>query len=191
MREFPRVRLCVKWGGCVLAVLLTIAWLGSKWWCLEWHDGTLQEVVVQAGCVRSTLEFGPAQSTSTMNGWYFWRLPPDVPMQWRPRFQASSWAGTIGGTVRMYYIILPMWIPVLLIVAASIVAWRLDVRARRRAMLRICIKCGYDCSGLTLEAKCPECGAPRPKNMPQPKPESGPVTSQPDPADRSELSAHQ
>jgi hypothetical protein len=34
--------------------------------------------------------------------------------------------------------------------------------ARRRAMTGMCFKCAYDLTGIAAEAKCPECGTPKP-----------------------------
>jgi hypothetical protein len=51
----------------------------------------------------------------------------------------------------------PLWLPALILSAAT---WMLAVpvrRRRRRRRLGLCLACGYDLSGST--ARCPECGA--------------------------------
>jgi hypothetical protein len=43
--------------------------------------------------------------------------------------------------------------------ALSILGWRLDILAGRRAQLNLCPKCNYDRAGLAPGAVCPECGS--------------------------------
>lgn len=159
MRPHPRFRRIVKWGGAALSAAFLAAWLASARWCLEWHDGTLNEVVVQCGAARITCETGPSVSYSVKNGWYFWKLPETSLSVWRPRLQLSSYHSTTPGVdVRITYATLPLWMPVALALVPTVAAWYLDGRARRRVAPHLCPKCRYDRTGLAAEAACPECG---------------------------------
>ena len=157
----PFIRKSAKWGGAVAVLLLTVVWLGSKWWCLEWHNGTLDEFVVQTGCLRCTLETGPSASTHTMNGWYFWRLPPGCSLRWQADYQSSKYPANAppGAFCHIFNLVLPLWIPLALAAIPTAVAWRLDVIARRRDRGGGCPACGYSLAGLSAGAPCPECGS--------------------------------
>ncbi len=50
----------------------------------------------------------------------------------------------------------PFWISTLFFAAVSWYFYAPLYRSRKRAMLGLCVKCGYDLRGLT-EARCPEC----------------------------------
>jgi hypothetical protein len=56
------------------------------------------------------------------------------------------------------FIVVPLWIPLVLLLAVTAAVWRVEVLARRRAVAGACVKCGYDCSGIGVKAVCPECG---------------------------------
>ncbi len=163
MRPRPCIRTALRWISSALTGLLVACWIGSAWWCLEWHNGTLEEVVVQCGCLRATIEMGPTSSTSTMNGWYFWKLPPDAPMQWMPRYQHSRFLSAIPGAplCHIFYLTLPLWIPAALSAVPTAAAWHLHRLARRRehaARTHRCPRCGYDLAGIAPATPCPECG---------------------------------
>ncbi|MCC6322221.1 MAG: hypothetical protein IT438_12380 [Phycisphaerales bacterium] len=55
----------------------------------------------------------------------------------------------------------PLWFPLLLAAAPTALAWRSELRRRRRERGGKCAKCGYDLAGLARGggAACPECGA--------------------------------
>ena len=55
----------------------------------------------------------------------------------------------------MFYARLPLWLPLVLAIAAA--AW--FERQSRRWPRGVCRRCGYDLSGLDPAARCPECGA--------------------------------
>jgi hypothetical protein len=57
---------------------------------------------------------------------------------------------------------LPLWIPALASLAASVMEYCLERKARRRAKLGACLKCSYSRTGLAPSAVCPECGAAAP-----------------------------
>ena len=52
---------------------------------------------------------------------------------------------------------IPLWIPLIALIAIAIAAWRITLR--RRAAGR-CRKCRYPRAGLAPGAPCPECGTP-------------------------------
>ncbi len=67
-------------------------------------------------------------------------------------------------------IYLPLWAPAVGCLAGTVIAWRLDTLARRRARVGFCPKCGYDRTGLVgvggaAGAVCPECGAAGPPKV--------------------------
>ena len=72
-----------------------------------------------------------------------------IPIQWRLHWVSDDYERCL---------FLPLWIPILMTVLPTALAWRLDTLARRRAAAGKCVKCGYDLSGLTTGAACPECG---------------------------------
>ncbi len=52
----------------------------------------------------------------------------------------------------------PFWTPAALMLVVTMIAWRLDTFARRRARLNLFPKCNYDRTGLASDVVCPECG---------------------------------
>ena len=60
-----------------------------------------------------------------------------------------------------WHVDIPLWVPVLLMLVPTAIAWRRD-GATRRKLTGVCEKCGYDRTGIALGGTCPECGALRP-----------------------------
>ena len=62
---------------------------------------------------------------------------------------------------RVYFVLIPIWVPGLVIAAVGLGCawyWR---RVFRVKYLEVCAGCGYDLRGLSNEKPCPECGAAR------------------------------
>lgn len=57
------------------------------------------------------------------------------------------------------WVIVPLWIPALIISSATTLFWlQLALRGRKRRRTHACPKCSYSMSGLSAKASCPECG---------------------------------
>ncbi|MCC6320398.1 MAG: hypothetical protein IT438_03055 [Phycisphaerales bacterium] len=52
----------------------------------------------------------------------------------------------------------PLWLPLALAAIPSNLAWRSELRRRRRERIGKCSTCGYDLAGLAAGVACPECG---------------------------------
>lgn len=52
----------------------------------------------------------------------------------------------------------PIWLVLLLSMSTLFISWRIERTARRREVSGLCLKCGYDRSGLAQSTRCPECG---------------------------------
>lgn len=57
-----------------------------------------------------------------------------------------------------YALAVPLWFCLLVVALPTVLAWRLDTLARRRAKVRECLSCRYDRSRLPASSLCPECG---------------------------------
>ena len=62
----------------------------------------------------------------------------------------------------LYYVNVPLWIPVLVLFLLAVLAWWKHDRPRRWLARGLCAECGYNRAGLGKERPCPECGAPSP-----------------------------
>ena len=140
----------MKWGGAALAVLLAVLWIGSGWWTVGWVTSGGSVIGVRAGliCVGGQKPGSPA---APQCGFAFGYQP--MPFRWTSSIVDSP---TAWQDAR------PLWMPTLAVLLITVVAWRLDTLARRRARVNLCPKCNYDRAGLAPGAVCPECGtAPR------------------------------
>lgn len=149
-----RVLVMVLCGLACLALVCTIA-ASSRWrfsWeCMAYYSNSIDGGAIELG------RYGVDKDR--LSGWTngvwlrrpsytaFWKA--ERPFMWSLRPKVSR--GGFWTTVRV-----PLW-PLLLPPAlVGIVVWR--VRPRRR--LGLCQNCGYDRSGLAVDAACPECGSP-------------------------------
>lgn len=145
---------CARWGGPVVAVLLTAFWwFSSTTWIAHLGPGDWQ---VSAGAGLIGVSYWPGrteqtraitgvspprgwQSVSTPRQWAWW-----FRMKWEPGLRSLA---------------VPLWFPWTLIAGATVAAWRSEFAARRRALAGHCPKCHYDRRSLAATSPCPECGA--------------------------------
>ena len=151
MKPHPKLRKTIKWGGAALTMLLVAVGIGSGWWTVSWigrsgiHVGAIYGRLIVRGTNRGS--FGGSPGTGWYGGymesqlgwWFDWRTTP-----------------------RGWSVEAPFWLPSVISLLVTAVAWRLDTLARRRARLNLCPKCNYDRAGITGDAKCPECGSAAP-----------------------------
>ncbi len=93
-----------------------------------------------------------------------------------PRVSSTNWTSSVfGNTFRIDTVIIPLWIPMVLLIAATgFPAWRLSQRTvhwlkTRRIRVGHCPNCNYNMTG-NQSGKCPECGTPAPR-IPHPREE--------------------
>lgn len=162
-RRLTQLRRAAKWVGLVLCVLIAAAWVLSHFWYamrLDHHAGPrLMSLIVSRGTVKATLALDPAAdwqrdyegSWFDLTGWYIWsQARHHLPARWWPGFE--TWTAPSG--VAYHTMIVPMWIPFLLVGVPTAWLWWRDRRARPGH----CAACGYDLAGLAAGAQCPECG---------------------------------
>ena len=68
-----------------------------------------------------------------------------------PKFSGSS-----AGSVKPWSVLIPLWIPTLLLSVPFVFPLVRRLRRRKRKKLGLCVKCGYDLRG--SKERCPECG---------------------------------
>ncbi len=147
MKPHPKLRKTIKWGGAAVTVLLVVVWIGSRWWAVEWHS----DLGWLCGLQPGQLIIGNVDSSNI-----------GFPLGWRADRSHSSTMGWWYFYQRRYdgwWFLFPLWVPISLFLLPTIIAWRLDTLAHRRARLNLCPKCNYDRAGIAAEAVCPECGA--------------------------------
>ncbi len=157
-----RARRIAKWTGLTLALLIAAAWIVSLWWWCVYSRISPTEFR-SAGLARGALvysrSFFSQSSGVTQARWRAVRLPDPHNLGLPPSEAASLYMGlprgrSVSGSL---YVIVPLWIPfVVLAIPTAWLFWT-DRRARRVGHCR----CGYDLAGLPANAACPECGKER------------------------------
>ena len=149
VKPHPKIRKTVKWGGAVVTVLLVVVWIGSWWFDAEWGGEAGPWVrVVRGGLMVGLDETNPPYHTGWRTG--------------SARFvHGDTWWFHTVQQGSDYSLHMPLWLFAGAAGVITVVAWRLDTLARRRARLNLCPKCGYDWAGLRggAGAVCPECGS--------------------------------
>jgi hypothetical protein len=146
MKPHPRIRKTVKWGGPILCVAIVVLFVASASMRLAyWHSSSGIEVYANSGFIAAGVWL-PVESP----GWSVDRERYAI-QWWRFEWHVYS--------LEMWAIAFPIWLPLPLVLSATLGAWRLDTLARRRARSGKCPKCGYDRRGLPPSSPCPECGS--------------------------------
>ena len=145
----------------MVCALLVALWVASGWY----HIRVAARYAWQANIVGGRGElwrgpgavpglFGP-EAMRRGNTFSILHAPFAVDWGFERRLPVHAGSPPRSGTVW----IVPLWAPFLLAAGATVLAWRLDTLARRRARAGFCPKCGYNRTGLAPGAVCPECGA--------------------------------
>ncbi|MFO0857474.1 MAG: hypothetical protein U0640_08995 [Phycisphaerales bacterium] len=147
MKPHPRIRKFFKWGGVGLSVLLVALWIGSAY--AYWGK----------------IECGQYAWTA-MHGYFVIygsdSSAPSLPLnfEYGPMpFKGMQWWGVVAVSMNGTAYNIPLWPFVLISIAATAAAWRMDTLAQRRNRQGKCKACGYDRGGLAAGAPCPECNA--------------------------------
>ena len=153
MRSYPKPQKTIKWGGAAITLLLIVLWAMSLRWQVMWISRG--NPVVMTGLVAGVvayiqIEMPPGGHIRTQPSWTL-RHAAMTP-EWELKYERST---------GLFSILVLILVPAAFALAASLVACRLDVIARRRAQPNLCHKCGYNLSGLPSVAACPECGNQR------------------------------
>jgi hypothetical protein len=120
-------------------------WVGSIWYRVAYFSSSGIVSGVSGGSLL-VRQFSSAPGPS--QGWYLKRGSPRVVL----------WIDFGPDTTGLFFVLIPLWLPLLLTLIPTTIAWRLDARARRLAILGRCTQCSYDLAGLPADAPCPECG---------------------------------
>jgi hypothetical protein len=149
VKPHPRIRKLIKWGGAAVTLLLVVAWVGSGWYWVT-YVGRGGWYVGGGGANPGTVGILIGDDPKTFRlGWYG---GGDV------QVDGWDWWFTCGTDSRGFNFDAPLWLPVVLVLAPTLLAWRLDAKARRVARAGLCRKCGYDVTTLPPALPCPECG---------------------------------
>jgi hypothetical protein len=88
---------------------------------------------------------------------------PDVPtgVYFQDHSMGESgmfWRSLYVKTSMTEFVMVPLWIPLLFVLAPAGALWRVDIVRRRRHYQNFCPSCGYDRRALRTGVVCPECG---------------------------------
>ena len=151
MKQFGRLRRVLKWSGTVASLLVAAAFGASIWRNIWWISADWQhEVELRYGavwyCSPSTWSAASHRPGEPGPGWTVWKYAG----RWR-----VHWLD-LGGHRP---IILPLWIPFVVLALPTAFLWWRD---RRRTPPGHCQTCGYNLTG-NVSGICPECGTPVPQ----------------------------
>ncbi len=155
-----RGRSLLKWTSTAATLLLVVGMttglglgIGCMWGTplsvVAGKGANYRSIWVHSGAINIgptfIVDFGVAEARDPwIETATWWR--PDV--EWLPRL----------GPPASKTLVLPLWIPLVMVAGVAYVAWRNDLRVRRRRRKGQCLRCGYDVTTLGM-AKCPECGS--------------------------------
>ncbi|MCH8824202.1 MAG: hypothetical protein IH984_11930 [Planctomycetes bacterium] len=138
-----RKRRHLKWVGAAACALLLCAWIGTFWSAFGYQTRTVV-VVLSVGCFEVSVY--PKGMPTQAPGWFAAWQPYEV--YWLPRLIHGTFI-----TSRTTHVFVPLWIPLVLVGVATILAFRHDWRFAPGH----CQMCDYDLRG-DFSTGCPECG---------------------------------
>lgn len=138
-----RKRRSMKCIGVAICALLLCAWIGTFWSALGYQSRNVA-VDLSVGCFE--ISFYPKGTPKSAQGWFAAWQPYET--YWLPRIIHGRFI-----TSRTTHLFLPLWIPLLIVGTATILAFRHD----RQFGPGHCQTCGYNLHGAEHK-KCPECG---------------------------------
>lgn len=149
MRTRPAIRKTVKWSGAIACVTLLAAWIGSAWSAVGWSG----VISVESSSGEIHVALLPGKDASTYSGSYYRRQRCRLfeSWFWWPPLGADFKPGWSAARAKFWALLAPAAL-------ATVAAWRLDARVRRRSRAGHCGSCGYDRTGVPAGAVCPECG---------------------------------
>lgn len=150
-----RARRALKWIGTAACIVLAAVFVASGWSSKEFRFN-LGTQRISCGVERGYLDvidvYPPSSANSSEMVWM-----AVTPRDRRRTF--DFWpppAVTFARPDEGWCVVLPLWIPFILIAVPTALLWRLD---RRRTFPGHCRKCNYNLAGNT-SGVCPECGSP-------------------------------
>lgn len=156
MRRRGRWRRWGKWVTLLAAAVVVPAWAWSGWYSagvIHTTGSGYRDLWLHQGCVMYRQGDGDGR----------FGLPEGFDGQlWR---EAGGPKWDMGFTVAWpdprnpwhRTIMIPLWAPLLILLGASASLWWWDGRLVRAAARGLCVRCGYDLSGIEGPV-CPECG---------------------------------
>lgn len=147
-------RKAAKWGATVLALAVALAWIGSAWRHVDYITPSGHYIAVSIGRVAVGWvdpATGVTKGLRVFGGRNKWPSFDYTRFDWR----FNAWGDPMQWGVQV-----PGWVPVLAAGFGAAWLWRRDALARAGERVRLCCKCGYDLSGLSVGTPCPECGDP-------------------------------
>jgi hypothetical protein len=135
-----------KWVGLLWVAVVGAANIASVWWSVVNWQAAWGFIWVQSGYVA--VAWGDYAGLGKPGFNMFWRLPSVMRVQWWPHLSQTPF----------HSVLIPLWIPLVVVAAATALLWTADRRGTQRESGGRCPKCQYDRRGLAPDAKCPECG---------------------------------
>lgn len=148
-RKPSRLRRIMKWVGLTLCIMSVLALLSSLLFSATMYRSGWA-AVLGFGCV--TIQTTNAQFGNPQQGWSFAYRRAGQPIM------RSWWVKILHPRPQMWAVVVPLWIPPLLLAVPTYFLWR----RHRSYPLGHCQSCGYDLIG-NESGVCPECGTDTPK----------------------------
>lgn len=149
------------WCAATLTIALAALWFSTGWWWAAYGYRTRRirfETAVHAGLFRlgwtDSRDVPPRLAEQPSAGWQDFHLN-----WWQWWWYGNPFTSIAAGRLKGdLFVIFPLWVFPLGMTIPTLIAWRLDARARRLIHVGNCPSCGYSRAGLVTSKPCPECG---------------------------------